>query len=205
MSASSIMTVVRPLCSAVSSSSSNPTTRARRQSIANSGGGLIHRHRRNRHVMSASSSSSSSSSSSVVAAKNVGSGSVHRRGSALVASAAEEATPPSPMAEDGTFSGTVFFHLYAQLTDPKPIFNTFLEGALHCCEVAKSHPSYATAHFHEAGAFVASIRSHWFHSSAARRIRRRLNRGTEAAYAARGFALRFETVVVKRVASKQQM
>lgn len=48
------------------------------------------------------------------------------------------------------YSGTVFFHLYPELTDPKPIFNSFLEGALHCCEVAKSHPHYATAHFHEA-------------------------------------------------------
>jgi hypothetical protein len=33
------------------------------------------------------------------------------------------------------YSGTVFFHLYAELTDPKPIFKSFLEGALHCCEV----------------------------------------------------------------------
>ena len=40
--------------------------------------------------------------------------------------------------------------MYPQLTAPKPIFSTFLEGALHCAEVAKSHPSYQTAHFHEA-------------------------------------------------------
>ena len=32
---------------------------------------------------------------------------------------------------DGLYSGGTFFHIYEKLTDPKPIFNTFLEGALH--------------------------------------------------------------------------
>ena len=51
---------------------------------------------------------------------------------------------------DGMYDGTVFFHLYPELKSPKPIFSTFLEGALHCCEVARSHPDYCSAHFHEA-------------------------------------------------------
>ena len=51
---------------------------------------------------------------------------------------------------DGMCDGTVFFHLYPELKSPKPIFSTFLEGALHCCEVARSHPDYCSAHFHEA-------------------------------------------------------
>ena len=51
---------------------------------------------------------------------------------------------------DGLYDGTLLFHVYPQLKAPKPIFSTFLEGALHCAEVAKSHPSYQTAHFHEA-------------------------------------------------------
>ena len=56
-----------------------------------------------------------------------------------------------PTANDqGMYDGTVFFHLYPELSSPKPIFNTFLEGALHCAEVARSHPAYQTAHFHEA-------------------------------------------------------
>jgi len=48
------------------------------------------------------------------------------------------------------YDGTVLFHLYDELVAPKPIFTTFLEGALHVAEVARSHPSYASAHFHEA-------------------------------------------------------
>lgn len=71
----------------------------------------------------------------------------NNRGSILIASAAEASSSEN---EEGLYRGTVFFHLYPELSDPKPIFNTFLEGALHCCEVAKSHPNYATAHFHEA-------------------------------------------------------
>ena len=55
------------------------------------------------------------------------------------------------------YDGTVFFHLYPELTDPKPIFNTFLEGALHCAEVARSHPAYCSAHFHEAYDQAAAI------------------------------------------------
>ena len=51
---------------------------------------------------------------------------------------------------DGMYDGTVFFHLYPELKSPKPIFSTCLEGALHCCEVARSHPDYCSAHFHEA-------------------------------------------------------
>ena len=49
---------------------------------------------------------------------------------------------------DGMYDGTVFFHIYPELKSPKPIFSTFLEGALHCCEVARSHPDYCSAHFH---------------------------------------------------------
>jgi hypothetical protein len=52
--------------------------------------------------------------------------------------------------EKGMYDGTVLFHVFPQLTPPTPIFSTFLEGALHVAEVAKSHPAYATAHFHEA-------------------------------------------------------
>ena len=51
---------------------------------------------------------------------------------------------------DGLYDGTLLFHVFPDLKAPKPIFMTFLEGALHCAEVAKSHPSYQTAHFHEA-------------------------------------------------------
>ena len=79
------------------------------------------------------------------------------------------APPPSPRLvvvasgggptanEAGMYDGTVFFHLYPELTDPKPIFNTFLEGALHCAEVARSHPAYCSAHFHEAYDQAAAI------------------------------------------------
>ena len=63
--------------------------------------------------------------------------------------AASPAADPAVNA-DGMYDGTVFFHLYPELKSPKPIFSTFLEGALHCCEVARSHPDYCSAHFHEA-------------------------------------------------------
>ena len=56
-----------------------------------------------------------------------------------------------PTANDqGMYDGTVFIHLYPELSSPKTIYNTILEGALHCAEVARSHPAYQTAHFHEA-------------------------------------------------------
>ena len=32
------------------------------------------------------------------------------------------------------YGGTVFFHLFPELASPVPVFSTFLEGALHCCE-----------------------------------------------------------------------
>ena len=64
--------------------------------------------------------------------------------------AAPRASAEKAANADGLYDGTLLFHVYPQLTAPKPIFSTFLEGALHCAEVAKSHPSYQTAHFHEA-------------------------------------------------------
>ena len=64
--------------------------------------------------------------------------------------AAPRASAENAANADGMYDGTLLFHVYPQLTAPKPIFSTFLEGALHCAEVAKSHPSYQTAHFHEA-------------------------------------------------------
>ena len=67
------------------------------------------------------------------------------RGAAAPRASAEKAANA-----DGLYDGTLLFHVYPQLKAPKPIFSTFLEGALHCAEVAKSHPSYQTAHFHEA-------------------------------------------------------
>lgn len=67
------------------------------------------------------------------------------RGAAALRASAEKAANA-----DGLYDGTLLFHVYPQLKAPKPIFSTFLEGALHCAEVAKSHPSYQTAHFHEA-------------------------------------------------------
>ena len=51
------------------------------------------------------------------------------------AAATESPTTPSGGTVDGMYSGTVLFHLYPSLADPKPIFSSFLEGALHCCEV----------------------------------------------------------------------
>ena len=36
--------------------------------------------------------------------------------------------------EVGMYGGTVFFHLFPELASPVPVFSTFLEGALHCCE-----------------------------------------------------------------------
>ena len=58
-------------------------------------------------------------------------------------------TRASASTSDGMYDGTVLFHVFPQLSAPKPIFTTFLEGALYCAEVAKSHPNYQTAHFHE--------------------------------------------------------
>lgn len=50
----------------------------------------------------------------------------------------------------GTYDGSVVFHVYDSLEAPKPIFNTFLEGALHVVEVSRFHPSFTSAHFHYA-------------------------------------------------------
>ena len=48
------------------------------------------------------------------------------------------------------YDGTVLFHVYDTLEAPKPIFGTFLEGALHVVEVARFHPNFVSAHFHYA-------------------------------------------------------
>ena len=57
---------------------------------------------------------------------------------------AEASTPAS------TYDGTVMFHVYDTLDEPRPIFGTFLEGALHVIEVARFHPNFVSAHFHYA-------------------------------------------------------
>jgi hypothetical protein len=73
----------------------------------------------------------------------------HRR-PRLIRRASSASPSASASNADGMYDGTVLFHLYDELVAPKPIFTTFLEGALHVAEVARSHPSYASAHFHEA-------------------------------------------------------
>ena len=67
------------------------------------------------------------------------------------------AVTPSPSSLDEpsasnavTYDGTVVFHVYDSLDAPKPIFATFLEGALHVVEVARFHPNFVSAHFHYA-------------------------------------------------------
>ena len=50
----------------------------------------------------------------------------------------------------GVYDGTVVVHVYDTLSAPKPIFSSFLEGALHVAEVARAHPNFASAHFHYA-------------------------------------------------------
>jgi len=51
------------------------------------------------------------------------------------------------------FDGTSMFTIYEELNgggdDGAGIFPSFLEAALHVCEVSKSHPNYISAHFHE--------------------------------------------------------
>ena len=47
------------------------------------------------------------------------------------------------------FDGTSMFTIYSELNGENVIFPSFLESALHVCEVSRSHPDYISAHFHE--------------------------------------------------------
>ena len=41
------------------------------------------------------------------------------------------------------------FTIYSELNGENVTFPSFLESALHVCEVSRSHPDYISAHFHE--------------------------------------------------------
>ena len=58
-------------------------------------------------------------------------------------------TTTTPTRAAQTFDGTSLFTLYEQLNGENVIFPSFLESALHVCEVSRSHPGYLSAHFHE--------------------------------------------------------
>ena len=73
----------------------------------------------------------------------------------MVTRAVTPSPSPSSLGEPSasnaaTYDGTVVFHVYDSLEAPKPIFSTFLEGALHVVEVARFHPNFVSAHFHYA-------------------------------------------------------
>ena len=78
-----------------------------------------------------------------------------RAGREVVTRAVTPSPSPSSLGEPSasnaaTYDGTVVFHVYDSLEAPKPIFSTFLEGALHVVEVARFHPNFVSAHFHYA-------------------------------------------------------
>lgn len=85
-----------------------------------------------------------------VASSAASSTSIARAGKATLRARAHARVRSSTATFASTYDGTVMFHVYDTLDEPKPIFGTFLEGALHVVEVSRFHPNFVSAHFHYA-------------------------------------------------------